>query len=90
MAKKRTLLLAATLLALVTPASSFSMPPPWVIMWGALAFAKTFASFKDMVFLAVDVMFGRSEGAACALCDNARILGKVLFAVTPVVNTLGR
>ena len=81
MAKKRKLLLAAVMLALVTPASSFTMPPPWVIMWGALAFAKTFASLKDMVFLVVDVMFG-SEGAACTLCDKARILERVLFTLT--------
>jgi hypothetical protein len=77
----RTLLFAAALLALVTPASSFTMPPPWVIMWGALAFAKTFTSLKDVVFLVGDVMFG-SEGAACTLCDKARILEKLLFTVT--------
>ena len=66
---------AVVLLTLPIPCNSFGfipgvvMPPPWVILWGIMAFAKTFAAVKDIVFLAVEVIFG-GEGAACTLCDK--------------------
>jgi len=63
------LLFVVVLLVLPTPAASISMPPPWVILWGGVAFAKTFAVVKDLVFLFVDVIFG-GEGALCTLCDR--------------------
>ena len=63
------LLFAACLLALPTPAGAFTMPPPWVILWGSVAFAKTFATVKDIVLLIIDVVFG-GEGAMCTLCDK--------------------
>ena len=49
-----------------TPCNSFTMPPPWVILWGTVAFAKTFSFVKDLVFLVVEVFFG-GEDAACTL-----------------------
>jgi len=63
------ILFLAVLLLFPTPCNSFTMPPPWVILWGGVAFAKTFATVKDLVFLFVDVLFG-GEGAACTLCDK--------------------
>jgi hypothetical protein len=60
---------AAVLLALPTPCNTFTMPPPWVILWGAVAFTKTFSFVKGIVSLVVAVIFG-GEGAACTLCDK--------------------
>ena len=68
-ARAGALLFSAVLLAHVAPVNSFTMPPPWVVLWGAMAFAKTFAVVKDIVLLVIDVIFG-GEGAACTLCDK--------------------
>ena len=46
-----------------------TMPPPWVILWGAVAFTKTFSFVKGIVVLVVEVIFG-GERAACTLCDK--------------------
>jgi hypothetical protein len=65
----RQMFFVAVLLALVTPANSFAMPPPWVILWGLFAFSKSFGVVKDMVLLGAEIV-GGGEGAACTLCDK--------------------